>query len=91
MVYNGVLTPDQMIEEQEQYFERRVGKLVEFCLGELKVQRACGVLIGEVASLERDTLVVEAAMKIFEEQGWQVKLHRHLFRSGGPRLTFYKP
>lgn len=91
MFYNGVLTPDQMIEEQNQYFERRVGKLVEFCLGELKMQKACGVLIGEVVSFERDALVVEAAVKILAEQGWQVKLHQHLFRSGGPRLMFYKP
>lgn len=86
-----VLTPNQMLLEQEQHFARRVGNLVKFCLDELRVQRACGVLIGEVASFERDISVVEAAMKIFADQGWQVKLHQHLFRSTVPRLMFYKP
>jgi|AGTN01.3.fsa_nt_gi hypothetical protein len=90
MIDYEVLTPDQLIEEQKQSFERRVAKLVEYCLCELKVQRDCGVLIGEVASFDKDTLVLEAAMKKFQEQGWQVKLHQRLFRSGGPRLMFYK-
>lgn len=90
MVDNKILTPDQLIEAQKQSFESRVEKLVEYCLGELRVQRACGSLIGEVESFDKDILVIEAAMKNFDERGWQVKLHQRLFRNGGPRLMFYK-
>ena len=84
-----VPSPEEMLDKQKELVDSQVMVFVQFCLAELKAQRAKGSIIGEVYSGNNQPDILTKAIEIFVARGWRVSVRKPLF-SRKLRLVFAK-
>lgn len=75
-----VPSPEEMIDQQNKLVDWQVMVFVQFCLAELKTQRAKHNIIGEVSFCNNQPHILARAIEIFVGRGWRVSVRKRLFR-----------